>query len=172
MLWTLHRRTATTLVRAIASIAVSVYVAGIVANTLLPIYLGDAGLRPHWRVFLNLVPLADTELTDMLQNVVVFAPLGALLPIVARIDSAWRVLVCGFLLSLAMELLQLANAVTGHGGHVADVNDLLANTMGAPLGYGIYRCALLVPPVARLLTAMTWPARTDASRRAQPAKLP
>ena len=67
----------------------------------------------------------------------------------------------GFLLGLTMEVLQLVNAVTEHGGHIADVNDLLANSLGAPLGYGLLRGALLLPPAARLVTAATWPAPTD-----------
>lgn len=115
-------------------------------------------------VVANLVPLAGTEPADMLQNVVVFLPLGVLLPIVARVRSALRVLLCGLLLSLSMEAVQLLNAVTGHGGHVADVNDLLANAAGALLGYGVLRCALLVPPAAQVVRATTWPARTGPSR--------
>lgn len=164
MTWMLHRRAALTVPRLVTSAVVCVYGAGIVANTLLPNYLGDTGPRPPWSAFLNRVPLADTEPIDMLRNVLVFLPIGVLLPIFARVDSALRVLICGFLLSLTMELLQLVNAVTGHGGHIADVNDLLANTLGAVLGYGIFRVALLLPPMARLATAMTWPASTDEAR--------
>lgn len=168
MLWSLHRRAAMTLPRVIASIVTCAYGVGVVANTVLPIYLGGTGDRPPWSVFLNLVPFVDTEPADMLQNVVVFLPLGVLLPIIARVDSALRVLLFGFLLSLTMEGVQLVNAVTGHGGHIADINDLLANTVGAPLGYGIFRCALLVPPVARLITAAIWPAPdADAPGRAE-----
>lgn len=161
--WMLHRRAALTVPRFVASAAACVYGAGIVANTLLPIYLGEPGPRPPWSAFLNRVPLADTEPIDMLRNVLVFLPLGALLPILARVDSALRVLIYGFALSLTMELLQLVNAVTGHGGHIADVNDLLANALGAVLGYGIFRLALLLPPAAQLAAAMTWPASTDES---------
>jgi glycopeptide antibiotics resistance protein len=54
-----------------------------------------------------------------------------------------------------MELLQLLNAVTGHGGHIADVNELLANTVGAPLGYALFRVALLLPLSARVAGAVS-----------------
>lgn len=168
MAWLLHRRSALTVPRLVASAVVCVYGAGIVANTLLPIYLGETGPRPPWSAFLNRVPLADTEPIDMLRNVLVFLPLGVLLPIIARVDSALRVLIYGFLLSLTMELLQLVNAVTGHGGHIADVNDLLANTLGAALGYGIFRVSLLLPPVARLASAMTWPTSANHLPSASP----
>lgn len=161
MIWLLHRRAALAVPRVLAGLAACAYVVGIVANTVLPIEIGSSGPRPSWTVFLNLVPLAGTEPRDMLANVLVFAPLGVLLPVVARVRSARGVVLTGFLLSLAMELLQLANAVTGHGGHVADVNDLLANTIGAPLGLAVLRLAVRVRPVARLVRAATWPAVAD-----------
>ncbi|AWB92297.1 VanZ family protein [Aeromicrobium chenweiae] len=170
MLWLLHRRGAVTALRVLVAAVVCVYGVGVVANTILPIYTGrvdDYG--QSWTVYLNLAPLGDYELADALTNVVVFLPLGVLLPIVARVDSALRVLVCGFVLSLTMEAVQLANSVTGHGGHVADINDLLANTLGAPLGYAVLRAAMLLPPVARLVAATTWPAgrRGSGSRRVE-----
>jgi glycopeptide antibiotics resistance protein len=121
-----------------------VYGAGVVANTLFPIYLGGERYHRSWRVFLNLTPFADTEPFDMLTNVAVFVPLGFLLPLVTRANSALRVLLVGFLLSFTMETLQLVNAVTGHGGHIADINDLLANTLGAPIGYAVFRAALFL----------------------------
>lgn len=163
MLWLLRRRDAVTVPRVVVGVAVCVYGAGVVANTLLPIYLGYTGDRPRWSVYLNLVPLVNTDPADMIQNVLVFLPLGVLLPIAARVDSVLRVLLCGFMLSFTMELLQFVNAVTGHGGHIADINDLLANTVGAPVGYAVFRAALLVPPLARLVAAMTWPPRTLTS---------
>jgi glycopeptide antibiotics resistance protein len=158
MLWSLHRRGALTVPRAVASAVVCVYGAGVVVNTLLPITLGSTPDRPPWTVFLNLTPMANTDVRDMLQNIVVFVPLGVLLPVIFRVRSLRRVLLWGFVLSLTMEALQLVNAVTGHGGHVADVNDLLANTLGAPIGYALFRAALLLPPVAGLVAAATWPA--------------
>jgi hypothetical protein len=101
--------------------------------------------------------------------VVVFLPLGVLLPLVGQVSSARRVLLLGFLLSLTMELLQGLNAVTVHGGHIADVNDLLANTLGAPLGYGVLRLARLVPALRRWADAATWPSRSHDEPELQPA---
>jgi hypothetical protein len=91
MLWWLHRRAAITAPQVIVSVAVCVYGAGVVANTLLRIYIDATDYRQPWTDFLNLVPLVDTDPADMLQNVVVFLPLGVLLPIVAHVDSARRV---------------------------------------------------------------------------------
>ncbi|MEU2348874.1 VanZ family protein [Modestobacter sp. NPDC049651] len=154
----LHRRGSLTVLRALVAVVLVGYGAGVLANTLFPITLAAAGPRPPWSLFLNLTPLAGTEPRDMAENVLVFLPLGVLLPLVARLRSWWRVLLVGLLLSLAMELVQLVNALVGHGGHIADVNDLLANTVGAPLGYAVLRAALLLPPLRRLAAAATWPA--------------
>jgi len=142
--WRLHRRGALTVLRAVVGVALCAYGAGIVAHTVLPIHLDRSGSGTPWWRFLNLIPLAGTEWADMLQNVLVFVPLGALLPLVAAVRSSGRALLGGFLVSLTMEALQFGNAVTGHGGHIADVNDLLANTLGALVGYGVFRVALLV----------------------------
>ncbi|MDK1326454.1 VanZ family protein [Arthrobacter sp. zg-Y1143] len=151
LLWRLHRRGDLTVPRVLVSAVMCVYGAGVIGNTLFPIQFA-AGSSPRWGS-LNLVPLQNAEWDDILQNILVFIPLGMLLPLISRIRSAPRVLLVGFLVSLTVELLQYANAVLWNGGHVADVNDLLANTGGAPLGYGIYRGMLLLPAFRRRLPA-------------------
>ena len=162
----LHRRGALTLPRAVVGAVLAGYVAGIIGNTLLPIRLGYDGGGVRWWEYLNLTPLAGTDPADMVMNVVVFVPLGVLLPLVARVGSVVRVLVWGFAVSLVMELSQWAGMVLVHGGHLPDVNDLLANTVGAPLGFGLFRLAVLLPVLGRLARAATWPGRrpvrTDA----------
>lgn len=155
--WRLHRRAALTVPRVLVVVAACAYGAGVLANTLFPIVLGRPGSGLPWWRLPNLTPLAGTEWFDMAQNVVVFMPLGVLLPLLVRVRSLPGVLLGGFLVSLAMEVLQWINAVTVHGGHVADVNDLLANTLGAPLGYAAYRAALRLPVLHRAARAATWP---------------
>jgi glycopeptide antibiotics resistance protein len=169
LLWQLHRRAALTVPRIMVAATMCVYGAGVVANTMLPIYLGDDGNHPSWRVFLNLTPLVNTELSDMVRNVVVFVPLGLLLPLIVGDVPARRVLLYGFLVSFTMEALQFANAVAGHGGHIADINDLLANTVGAIIGYGISWCVLLLPAADRLAGAATWPPPLHGETSSEPA---
>jgi glycopeptide antibiotics resistance protein len=170
LLGRLHRRGALTVPRVLVAAVVCAYGAGVVANTLFPIALGKGGSGVSWWQYPNLTPLVNTEPFDMLSNVVVFVPLGVLLPLVGRVRSAGRVLLWAFLISLTMELLQWLNAVVAHGGHVADVNDLLANTLGAPIGYGLLRAALLLPPLRRLAGAATWPTAPHDEPELQPAR--
>lgn len=157
----LRRRGAFTVLRALVALATCVYLAGVVANTVLPIYLDKPASGVPWHAYLNLRPLTGTDVADMLQNVLVFVPLGVLLPLVTRVRSAPAVALGGLALSLAMELAQLANSLSGHGGHVADVNDLLANTLGAPLGYLLLRLVERAPGGRRLVRAATWPPPAD-----------
>lgn len=157
LLWQLKRRSSWSIPRIVVAAATCVYGAGIVANTIFPVYIGTGGNDQPWRVFINLTPFADTEAADMLANVAVFVPLGILLPLMARIRSRRGVVLFAFLLSLAMEMVQLINAVTGHGGHIADVNDLLANTLGGALGHEILRALLFVPAVSRVVPGSDWP---------------
>lgn len=161
LLWRLRRRDRLTVTRVAVSATLCVYGAGVIGNTLLPIFIGAPASELPWSSYLNLVPLVNTDVADMLENVAVFIPLGILLPLVTRIRSLGAVALAGFLISLAMELLQFVNAVAANGGHIADINDLLANTLGAPLGLGLYRAALLVPAVRRWAHAASWPARAS-----------
>ncbi len=67
-------------------------------------------------------------------NVLVFMPFGLLLPIMSKkLKGFFRVVLLGFILSLAVESIPLA---TGTG--CFDVDDLLLNTIGAALGFLIY----------------------------------
>lgn len=158
VIWWLRREAALTAPRVLAGAALCVYAAGVLANTAFPLFLGTAHADVPWTTYLNLVPLHDTETRDIIQNVAVFAPLGLLLPLVFPLRSALSVTVCAAALSLSIEALQLLNAVTGHGGHIADVNDLLANVLGALLGYALTRAAITIPALRRVALAFAWPA--------------
>ncbi len=82
----------------------------------------------------ELVPFADmikSPLYTML-NVLLFLPLGVFLPILyKKVDRMEKAALTGFLLSLAVEILQM------FGSGTSDVNDLIANTIGACVGFSI-----------------------------------
>jgi glycopeptide antibiotics resistance protein len=71
-------------------------------------------------------------LGEQVGNVLLFAPLGFLLPLRwPQLNRWWRVMALGAGTSLGIELAQLAMT----GSHRADVNDVLLNTLGASLGW-------------------------------------
>lgn len=67
-------------------------------------------------------------------NVLLFVPFGAILPVLRkRMRSLGKMAALSAVLSLTVELLQLA---TRSGA--CDVDDILLNTLGGILGYGIF----------------------------------
>ena len=90
----------------------------------------------------NLLPLvylfrygsARDIVWNVVGNAAMFVPTGVVLPIVYRkLDRFWKVIGWGALISLCIELLQLPFA-----SRATDVNDLIMNTLGAAIGYGLY----------------------------------
>lgn len=72
---------------------------------------------------------------NIVGNVVAFVPCGFFLPIVSRRAKHWyNTFLLGFLLSLGMEIIQLISKAGSF-----DVDDLLLNTIGAVLGFLMYR---------------------------------
>lgn len=91
---------------------------------------------------INLVPLQNLfdypAISDMLVNLVgnvlMFIPTGIILPVIyKKLRSFAKTAIAGGLISLSIEILQLPLCE-----RTSDVNDLILNTMGVALGYGIY----------------------------------
>ena len=87
---------------------------------------------------LVLVPFLDMIVgpEQTILNVVLFVPLGFFLPLLYQgVSSARRAAGTGFLFSLSIELIQMFDMGT------TDINDLITNTTGCCLGYGLYLLA-------------------------------
>lgn len=86
-----------------------------------------------WDPTLNLIPFQDfspSNLLGMALNIVMFAPLGFLLPAYFERYRHWgRTLAAGFLTSVTVELIQLFTF------RATDVDDLLMNTVGTIVGF-------------------------------------
>lgn len=78
------------------------------------------------------------QLASLGLNVLLFVPLGYLVPsITAHADRWWKVVLIGFGFSLFIEIVQL---ITRLGWF--DASDLLHNTLGALIGWVIYKKVL------------------------------
>lgn len=87
---------------------------------------------------LFLVPFLDMIVgpEQTILNVVLFVPLGFFLPLLYQGSrSLRRTAGTGFLFSLSIELIQMFDMGT------TDINDLITNTAGCCLGYGLYLLA-------------------------------
>ena len=82
---------------------------------------------------INLIPFqAIGERTQML-NIILFMPLGFLLPFIWQKNRAFfRTVLAGFLLSLSIEVGQLFNH------RMTDIDDLFMNVLGTVLGFGLW----------------------------------
>ena len=90
-------------------------------------------------VSVNLVPFAGIvgDIKNAALNVLLFVPLGILLPLLWReFRSFPRAALAGLLLSLGIEVLQIFTF------RYTDVNDLLTNTAGAALGFLLAKALL------------------------------
>ena len=89
----------------------------------------------------NLIPLATLTLEDVktsLLNVLFMVPFGFGLPFVTNFRMK-KVIVAGLLLSIGIEFLQLVTGFTANTTfRVADINDLIYNTVGVAVGYMLF----------------------------------
>ena len=90
----------------------------------------------------NLIPLvtlAPRDATTSLLNALMMVPFGFGLPFITNLRLK-RVVIAALLFSLTVESLQL---ITGFAANttfrVADVNDVIFNTVGAAIGYALFR---------------------------------
>lgn len=83
-----------------------------------------------------LIPFLDmiSGPIDTVLNIVLFVPLGFFLPLLyKKYSRISNIALTGFLFSLSIEIVQMF----GRGS--TDINDLITNTVGASLGYFIYK---------------------------------
>ena len=86
--------------------------------------------------FINLLDYPDVRdiLINVIGNTTMFIPLGIVWPIVYKeLDTHKKVIAAGVGYSLCIEILQLP-----FFDRVSDVDDLILNSLGFLIGYGIY----------------------------------
>ena len=112
----------------------AVYLSGVYAVVGLP-NVGFIRFAPN----INLEPFAYmfSDFTNSFLNVILFVPLGALLPVLwRRFKNPFRTVLFGLLVSLGIEVLQLFTF------RATDINDLMTNTLGALIGWIMGRIAV------------------------------
>ncbi|KEI74937.1 teicoplanin resistance protein VanZ [Clostridium botulinum B2 128] len=89
---------------------------------------------------LNFMPFSnEIDIVAYLQNILLFIPFGILLPFLwKKYDKVLYILVSGFSFSMFIEVTQLLN------NRSTDIDDLILNTIGGLIGYGIYKMFVCV----------------------------
>jgi glycopeptide antibiotics resistance protein len=120
------------------------YALTVFAITLFPIHPHPSAYwtgEPWWTV-LRWIP-GDVDAPSFVLNVIMLIPFGVLLPLLARAaDSVSRMALLAVLASSGIELAQFLLGVTVGSRRTVDINDLIANTLGALIGLFILRLAL------------------------------
>jgi glycopeptide antibiotics resistance protein len=99
---------------------------GIITPQGLNIPLNEINLIPFYRISKNVRPY--------IENIVLFIPFGFLLPCIwKKYEMVWKTVLSGFIFSLMIEFSQLFNR------RVTDIDDLLMNTLGALIGWIIFK---------------------------------
>lgn len=99
---------------------------------------------------LNLEPFTDISKGSILMiilNILLFVPYGTLLTIVFK-KRKWnwkKIMVIGFITTFSIEALQL------FGGRFAEIDDIIANTLGTVLGFILYSKVLIKNKNEKLL---------------------
>ena len=86
---------------------------------------------------INLTPFKDFFNKTSLLNVIMFIPIGFLQGFINK--SSWvKTLIIGLSLSSLLEITQLlVRTYVGFNFRIVDINDLICNTSGALIGFGI-----------------------------------
>jgi glycopeptide antibiotics resistance protein len=145
---------ATVFQKRVPSITLAVYLIVVAAITVLPTRISGV-VGPHLD-HVNIIPLRFTINCFRLSywphrgllpfcflqtfgNIALFLPFGILLPLTApRLRSLKRVLLIALCVSLSIEATQFVLRIIGNPRAV-DIDDVLLNTLGALLGFLIYR---------------------------------
>ena len=122
--------------------ALFLYAVGVVAVAFFPIrlYPGQAQWADrHWSLVFQWIPF-DVPPVSFVLNVVMFMPLGVLLPLLwPATGSVRRLAAWALALSCVIEATQFVGWVTLGNFRTVDVNDLISNTAGALLGLVVLR---------------------------------
>ena len=115
---------------------------GLVDGQIQPLVFDIEKVFPMWVNFLPFVYLFDYEtmgdaLVNLIGNTAMFVPLGIVWPAVfKKLDSHLKVILAGVGVSLAIEILQLP-----FYSRASDIDDLILNSAGFVMGYGIWLLA-------------------------------
>ncbi|TWT06301.1 VanZ family protein [Planococcus sp. CPCC 101016] len=112
--------------------------------------LGEYRNQTPWYKSTNFIPVLTIDVKTFVLNIIMLMPFGMYLPFLSRkIRSVKQASRLGFYVSLSFELTQLVIRILLGSGRSTDINDLIANTLGAVIGF------LLIRQILRISQAQT-----------------
>ena len=92
--------------------------------------------RPFQSISSFFKEIRRVQIGNFLGNIILFVPLGVLLPMVTGWKKIWKTMVAGISFSLFIEIIQL---ITSRG--CFDFDDVILNGLGTVMGIGLYYVA-------------------------------
>lgn len=107
--------------------------------------LGEYRNLTPWYKAANFIPILTIDVKTFVLNIIMLVPFGMYLPFLSRkIRSVKQAARLGFYVSLSFEFTQLAIRILLGSGRSTDINDLIANTLGAVIGFLLIRQVLRI----------------------------
>ncbi|WP_053913333.1 VanZ family protein [Streptomyces sp. TP-A0875] len=141
--------------------ATALYATAAASITLFPLWIYGGAYRnqAEWYTQVQPIPLILADIT-MIPNIIMFLPLGFLLPLLRPRISLRRTVLVSAIASLSIESLQLLQYIAFANGRAVDINDVIANTLGGLLGYALLRAAQRTTSTRTALDRLTSPTHT------------
>ncbi|KGR76297.1 VanZ family protein [Ureibacillus sinduriensis] len=145
--WTIRRKRKVNLAQFVVLLSFGIYLLCTIHLVFFPIdvNIGRYANQTPWYKTINFIPVLTIDVKTFLLNVIMLLPFGMYIPLLSKKETSIRKIAkLGFGFSLSFELVQLLIRVTLGNGRSTDINDLLANTAGAVIGYLIVRSLMKV----------------------------
>ncbi|MCI8365869.1 MAG: VanZ family protein [Eubacterium sp.] len=119
------------------------YMIAVFKETQFPIFINNPAMKEElgalmWGRDINLIPFKGILNRTSALNIIMFIPLGFLLPFLIN-RNLKKIILLGGGFSLFIEITQLSVKLLGaFNFRVTDINDVICNTFGAILGYFIF----------------------------------
>ena len=142
IIWTKRQKRKVTFVQFAVLITFGVYLLCMINLVFFPIEvnIGRYANQTPWYKTINFIPVLTIDVKTFLLNVIMLIPFGMYIPFLMKTEiSVKKIAILGFGLSLSFEVVQLMIRVVLGSGRSTDINDLLANTAGAIIGFFIVR---------------------------------
>ncbi|MCH1627169.1 VanZ family protein [Ferdinandcohnia quinoae] len=102
--------------------------------------IGEYANQTPWFKSINFIPVLTIDAATFILNIVMLVPFGMYLPLLSnRYNSVKKAASMGLSISLSFEVIQLLIKIILGNGRSTDINDLIANTLGAVIGFLIIR---------------------------------
>jgi glycopeptide antibiotics resistance protein len=152
--WGNRQKRKVTIAQYVVLLSFGIYLLCVIHLVFFPIdvNIGKYANQTKWYQAVNFIPVLTIDIMTFMLNVLMLVPFGMYLPFLNRkADNVKKAVKLGFALSLSFELVQLLIRITLGSGRSTDVNDLLANTAGAAIGFLIIRFMFKVRPIGDML---------------------